>query len=65
MIETCISLVVNTISVLFSWEFVTNNYEWSSGLWIILILFLILNLFVLTNPSYVIHVKLLEIFLGK
>ncbi|CAD8102075.1 unnamed protein product [Paramecium primaurelia] len=53
MLEICISLFVNTISAIFNLELVTYNYQWNSVLWIILILFLILNLFVLTNPSYV------------
>ncbi|CAD8149231.1 unnamed protein product [Paramecium octaurelia] len=53
MFEICISLLINTSSAFFNWELVTNNYSWNSELWVVLILFLILNLFILTNPSYV------------
>ncbi|CAK64098.1 unnamed protein product (macronuclear) [Paramecium tetraurelia] len=53
MLEICISLFTNTNSAFFNWELVTNNYQWNSTLWVVLILFIILNLFILTNPTYV------------
>ncbi|CAD8066349.1 unnamed protein product [Paramecium sonneborni] len=55
IIEICISLFINTISALFRWELITGYYSWSPQLWVILSVFIILNLFILTNPAYITH----------
>ncbi|CAK79822.1 unnamed protein product (macronuclear) [Paramecium tetraurelia] len=52
MVEICISLFLNTISALFRIQVVTSNYTWGPGLWAILILFILLNLFIITNSTY-------------
>ncbi|CAD8174285.1 unnamed protein product [Paramecium octaurelia] len=53
MVEICISLFFNTISALTRLQVVTSNYTWGPGLWAVLILFILLNLFIITNTTYI------------
>ncbi|CAK79402.1 unnamed protein product (macronuclear) [Paramecium tetraurelia] len=73
-LELSISLLLNCVSALFRMKIINHYWHWSSELWVVIGLYILLNLFILTNPKlilqnnhqkfvYVIHVILYSLLL--
>ncbi|CAK74692.1 unnamed protein product (macronuclear) [Paramecium tetraurelia] len=73
-LELAISLVFNFISAIFRMKIINSYWHWSCGLWIVLISYVLLNFFILTNPKlilqnnrqksiYVVHVVLYSLLM--
>ncbi|CAD8161101.1 unnamed protein product [Paramecium octaurelia] len=73
-LELTISLVLNFFSAIFRMKIINSYWHWNSVLWIVLISYVLLNFFILTNPKiilqnnrqksfYVIHVVLYSLLM--
>ncbi|CAD8176467.1 unnamed protein product [Paramecium octaurelia] len=73
-LELTISLLLNSVSALFRMKIINHYWHWSSELWVVISLYILLNLFILTNPklilqknhqkfAYVLHVILYSLLL--
>ncbi|CAD8075302.1 unnamed protein product [Paramecium sonneborni] len=54
-IELGISILLNFISAIFRMRMINYYWQWNAPLWIVLVLYILLNLFILTNPKIILH----------
>ena len=64
-LQNGLALILNFLSMIFRFRLITDWYSYTAGFWVVLSMFIVLNLFVLTSPRFVAKVFIYGYFRVK